>query len=234
MPLDDGSGRMKFKDRLAEDGQHGTVTAEELNALAARAARSAAGRLAFPAEERFEIAWEAIAERFCSSADPSRVELVRAGMDAIRGEYVALRHHHGIPKGFTSRDNTRRERFVTYWHFHAGATQSHETKVIDTVALGQILRTLPAAQRDALVALARHGDITSAARSLGKSRATVKVQLRLGRKRFLALWHEHEKPSRRWMRDGPGNPEGRRPRRTMSESLRLRRKRQQAGKASRP
>jgi hypothetical protein len=74
MPFDGGRGRNGFKDRLAEDGQcgkTGRVTPEELNALARKAAMSAAGRLAFPVKERFGIAWEAIAEELCSSADPS-------------------------------------------------------------------------------------------------------------------------------------------------------------------
>jgi hypothetical protein len=79
MPFDGRRGRNGFKDRLAEDGQcgkAGRVRPEELNALARKAAMSAAGRLAFPAEERLEIAREAIAEEFCSSAGPSRFRLV--------------------------------------------------------------------------------------------------------------------------------------------------------------
>lgn len=209
----------------------GCVAPEELYALARKAARTAAGRFAFAPGERFEIAWEAIAEKFCSSGDLSPDELVQTGMDAIRGEYAELRHHHGIPKGFTSRDFTRRERYITYWYFHAGATRTHEDKIIDAIALKQIWRKLSASQQEAIAALARHGDIASAARSLGKSRTTVKIHVAQGRKRFFALWHEHEKPSRKWMADRPASPERRQL--TISTNLRRRRKRLQ-GKESSP
>ncbi|MBV9853121.1 MAG: hypothetical protein JOY82_01165 [Streptosporangiaceae bacterium] len=206
------------------------VAPEDLYALARKAARTAAGRQVFSREECFDIAWEAIAEKFCSSGGLPAGELVQAGMDAIRAEYAELRHHHGIPKGFTSRDGTKRERYVTYWYFHAGVTNSHEDKVVDSIALAQIWPKLTVTQREAIAALARHRDITSAARSLGKSHATFRSQLRQARKLFFALWHEHEKPSRKWMSDRPANPERRQL--TISTNLRRRRKQRQARKSS--
>jgi hypothetical protein len=63
------------------------------------------------------------------------------------------------------------------------------------------------ANRDALAALAAHGDYRRAVGALGISYVASKSRISEGRREFLALWHDGEAPSRPWVRDrraGPG------------------------------
>jgi hypothetical protein len=82
-----------------------------------------------------------------------------------------------------------------------------EDRVIERIALAQIWPCLRPAHREALLALAAHGDYGLAARALGKPYSTFKADISRARREFLKLWHEGEAPSRPWVRDrraGPG------------------------------
>lgn len=94
--------------------------------------------------------------------------------------------------------------YLRYWTSASAPTRSHEDLIIDRLALVQIWVTLTPAQRDTLRALAEYGDRASAARSLDLSEKAYCSALTRARRRFFALWHEHERPSRLWGAGRPG------------------------------
>lgn len=83
----------------------------------------------------------------------------------------------------------------------ASRAPSHDERVIDRTALWQIWSRLTEVDRSVLMALATHNDYELAAASLNKTYRTFITQIQSARKRFLALWHEGEAPSRVWGRD---------------------------------
>lgn len=97
--------------------------------------------------------------------------------------------------------------FERYWLDVAAPADSPEEKVTERLALAQIWPCLRPVNREALAALAAHEDYQRAAESLGISYKAFKSRISEGRREFLALWHDGEKPSRPWIRDrraGPG------------------------------
>lgn len=140
---------------------HGFTMADlhEMAAAACRADRS----LASDAHTRYSVAWSAIAEALTLATEdepPTRADLVRVGWQAIYREVREMR----VMFGFKDRDGTNgvatAPRYVQYW------TVRHsdpEDGLIERIAVGQVLATLSEPYRDAVVALAVHGDYQAAA-----------------------------------------------------------------------
>lgn len=143
---------------------------------------------------RYDLAWSAITEALYSAAEPpTPADLVAAGQAAIARHVRIDMRHRGVQFG-----GRTGPRFATYWMGLSSRTPSPEDRVVDAVALWQIWPHLTNRQREALLALAAHEDYRAAAAALGVAPGTYKVLIGTARRRFLALWHEGEAPSRPW------------------------------------
>lgn len=88
-------------------------------------------------------------------------------------------------------------RFNAYWSDWLGVKPSHEGKVVERIALFQILQRLNPTYRVALVALAVcDGDRDAAATALRISRKAFDFRLQTARRDAIALWHQGETPHR--------------------------------------
>jgi hypothetical protein len=152
--------------------------------------------------ERCEIALSAIAVQLYESADPVTAnELLQHGRRAILADLKDQQRHEGYYRAHT--DGGRHgpgssPAFVTFWSDAAKPAGSPERYVLDGLAVRQILPELTRRERDALVALAVHDTYQAAAEAMGIEYNSFKALISKGRRKFLALWHEGEVPSRPW------------------------------------
>ncbi len=215
----------------AETALRHSYTLDSLDRLAYFAARRKLwhGGLALP--ERVETARSAMAEHLYASDQPPTVrELIQAGWKAISDHIQQSDQFHGHNTDDRYAGTTR-PRFETYWRDTAGPAPGLDEQIIERLALAQICPRLRPAHREALAALAAHGDYQQAADALGESYATFKSQVSRARREFLTLWHEGETPSRPWVRDrraGPGTDMH-----TLTYFLRLRRQRRERSQGQR-
>jgi hypothetical protein len=145
---------------------------------------------------RYELAWSAIAECLYAAPGghpPAPRDLICAGQDAIAAYVDSEQRHHGWDR------ETGREmpRWAAYWHGQRPVREP-EAGLIERMALWQVWPQLTEAQREAFLALAACGTYDAAADSLGVTPKTLRNRLYAGRRRFLALWHEHETAPRFW------------------------------------
>lgn len=174
-------------------------TLTDLHAHAIRAAR-AVGTRATDMRTLTDTAWSAIAEHLYSAEHPPQPQqLTTVGRNAILDEEATQRRMRGLPPTGSRHDVA--PRYAVHWQWAARHTPSHEKVVVDRFATTQILDVLPPRQREAIHAVAAHGDLKQAAVALAANYKTVVSNLNDGRRRFLSLWHEGETPSRRWMRE---------------------------------
>jgi hypothetical protein len=148
-------------------------------------------------DERYNAAWFAIVERLLSSDEPpTRSELLLAATTAT-DDYVKddMRTHGRCTQTY----GKPMPRWHAYWQ--PANTPSPEPRVVERHALAQIWPRLRPSERQALAALAATGDYERAAQACGKTRGTFSVLVSSGRRRFFALWHEGETPSRQWRTD---------------------------------
>jgi hypothetical protein len=155
--------------------------------------------------DRYDVARCSIIDRLYDDAQerPSERELTMIGKRAVC-RYVDDEYQvHGVnPKEW--RDGITRGRFVAFWLDWIQHSGSHDTHVIEILAVRQIWPRLTWRNRRLLLALAVHGDYESAAKAVGMSRDAFIGKLSLARKQFLRYWHEGEQPSRIWGRDHKG------------------------------
>jgi hypothetical protein len=183
--------------------RHG-YTLADLHNLARRAV-AAAGPMASDAADRYAEARSVIAVAlYEADRQPSEHDLVRAGRDAIWALMTAVRHHHGyyqdtVNGGFGPAGSG--PRFQMYWQTIVGPESSHEDRVVERLALTQILPTLTPRQRQVVAALAEFDDHDPARSALGMNPSLYSVTLSDARRRFLGLWHQGEAPSRPWGTD---------------------------------
>lgn len=175
---------------------HG-YTMEDLRQITA-AALVADRLLAMPYNERHDIAWSAIAEHLCAADEPPlRQELVRVGWQAIYHHIRDGLRQRGWSDG--GRDRTAgmptMPRFATYWH-GTRVESPQEERLVEELAVTQVLSTLTPAKREAIVALAVHDDYRLAAASLGIAYEALLQRLKMARAQVLKLWHEGETPRR--------------------------------------
>jgi hypothetical protein len=175
----------------------------------ARLAVHTAGSMAGDWRERYETAWMGIVETLYAAPHwPTRHTLVQAGQVAI---YRAVDEHlqaygyyrrktDGAVHGAGSSPAWR----AYWWELLSPlAYQSPERGVVERVALAQIWPTLTDGQRQAIASLAAHdNDFRSAAAAIGATSTGFRTQVSKARARFLAAWHEGERPSRQWRLSG--------------------------------
>lgn len=170
-------------------------TLHSLDALARAVVSN--NRTWWPAGDRadlYDAAWHGIVEYLYTTAtEPRRSELMEAGRQALARDVKDNLRHHGA-----RRDGTNNGlKYAMYWEWAGRATPSPEPGIVERLALEQILPALTSGQLAALHALAATGDYAKAARITG-SPTSLKSQLSQGRRRFRALWHEGETPSKSW------------------------------------
>ncbi|KAB2380653.1 helix-turn-helix domain-containing protein [Actinomadura montaniterrae] len=173
--------------------RHGYNLAD-LDRLAKFATRRVFGVTIDP-RDRFEVAWSAIAEHLYTAADrPDPSDLITTGQKAIARHHRTELHHHGVQQ----RTYAPAPRHAIYWDTVIRPTPSPEHTAVDRIALWQIWPHLAPGERAAVQALAVHGTHQAAADALGISYQGFAARLSCARRRFLALWHEGESPSRLW------------------------------------
>jgi hypothetical protein len=174
-------------------------TMAEVDRLASVAAGTVLTHVGQSMAERIDDAWSAIVERLY--ADPEPIEpgqLVWVAKKALyRGDRTYERHH-GVFKRDRMNGFGSMPRFQQFWY---QPVATFEDSVVDVRAFAEIWPQLSPGEQEAVVAVAVWGDQTAASEALGKE---VKYNLYHARKRFLALWHEHETPSKHWGYDHPG------------------------------
>lgn len=157
----------------------------------ARLARFAVGRCRARSGDyldRYEAAWSAIAEHiFTAKEYPDPADVVNTGTEAVaRHCHRNTREHGGNNYGEPM------PAFERYWT--PPTASSVEDRVIESMAVWQILPTLTPAQRRAVTALAATGDYELAAAANGTKYGAFAQSLWAGRRRFTAFWFEGETP----------------------------------------
>jgi hypothetical protein len=145
---------------------------------------------------RYELAWEAVAEHLYAVPDdepPDPSDLIHAGQDAIAAHVNSEQQQHGYDRG----TGGGMPRWAAYWHGQRPVREP-EAGLIERLALWQVWPELTPRQRQVFLALAACGTHAAAAESLGISPRTFAHHLEAGRRRFFALWHEHETPPGLW------------------------------------
>lgn len=148
-------------------------------------------------DERYAVIRHAIVVHLLEAdTPPHRNDLVRAGITASDNHARENMRTHG-------RDTTRigmpMQAFLKYWAPQHGA--SPEGRTVERHAVQQIWPLLRPSEQRALAALAWFEDYELAAEACGVEVKTFRVLISTGRRRFLALWHEGEAPSRIWRTD---------------------------------
>lgn len=178
--------------------RHG-YTMQEVERLARVAVFTARANASyFP--DRLDAAQFAIIETLYSSDEPPTPEdLLRVAWTAVNRSVSDERHHHGAAPG--DEPGAVRPRFLKYWLHTVHAAPSPERVAVEGQALRQIWPHLTPAERRVLAALAEHEDYSAAAAALGLKYHSFAKQIRTGRLKFFALWHEGETPAGMWGQD---------------------------------
>lgn len=159
--------------------------------------------------DRIETSWHGVVEcLYAAEHWIPRHTLIAAGQRAVLDMVNADLRHHGLHRG------ERRAVFESYWVDWLRGVTSHESGVVDRVALWQVFAKLTPRQREALLAVATHGDYRDAAAACGMSASLLNVTLTKGRRRFLSLWLEGETPAKRryhYNRRPRSSPDGLKP-----------------------
>lgn len=174
-----------------------------------RVARSAAvttRAMAGDYDDRYGEAFAAAAEALYAAEQwPAEYVLFRAAQDALRDESRKNRSYRGCAyrhEGWL--ENGTGPNFVRYWSDVTAVTPSPEGRVVERLALAQILPMLTPRQREVVAALAAFDDHGAARDALGGLDCYA-THLTNARRRFLAWWHEGEVPSRPWGTDRRGS-----------------------------
>ena len=166
------------------DADTGRISIGQID-TASRAAALHCWSQVLPMDERFEVAWGAIAEAASSNDQRLRYrEMIQVGKEAIDDEARDWGRHHGRSNGRS---------FQAFWldrYELDAANNKFEARLVDRLALGQVMAVLPARMSTALIALAIGGDLAGAARLLGQHYDTVTRNVRDGRRAIYAMWFE--------------------------------------------
>lgn len=146
---------------------------------------------------RRDLAWSAVAEALCEAAEPPpSQDLVRAGWQAIYRDVRAADRMRGRRDLAWDAAEPHRPRFAAYW-LACRVVPSPETRVVERIAIGQAMAVLTPAAREAVIALAVHGDYLAAADACGLAYSAFTARLSGARRAVDAVWFEHETPRRR-------------------------------------
>lgn len=159
------------------------------------AAMKADRSMAMDYADRRDIAWSAIAEALCEAPHwPRRSTLIQAGWQAIYRSVREDYRQHGYADRAWANGHATAARYVQFWYSPVQPT--HEDRIVERVAVSQVIGTLTATNRNALIALAAYGDYQAGADSLGITYKAFVARVGTARKQTHALWHEGETPRR--------------------------------------
>lgn len=169
---------------------HG-YTMDDLHAITKAAVRNDRSQ-ASDIDTRYNTAWSAIAEHLCAADEPPTWhDLFDAGWQAIYREVREMR----VMFGFKDRDGTTETasapRYVQYWW---QPPQQPAEELLERLAVREILAILPGIEREAVIALAVHGDYQAAADSIGLKYSALTQRLTQARRKFRAHWYAPETP----------------------------------------
>lgn len=157
----------------------------------ARSATRADRALAADYATRYGLAWSGIVDVLIDATDrPEPAALVRAGWQAIYRDARTSRRGHGYQD-----DGTIAPRFTTYWGHRVAP--SPEGRIVDRMAVQQVIAALPDRHRDAIAALAVADNYQAAADLMDVSYPAAKRRIAVARHAALALWHDGETPHQR-------------------------------------
>lgn len=132
----------------------------------------------------------AVEHLYAAETAPAEKDLVYAARIALSDEVNGYKQMHGIShKGGTA------PQFAKYWH-HVG-DEPWEDRLVERIALSQILSRLTEAQREAVTAFAGAGNYAAAAEALGIELRALRSRLHNARTAFAAHWYAPETPGRR-------------------------------------
>jgi hypothetical protein len=155
----------------------------------ARQACAADRSLAGDMTTRYDTAWSAIAVALVEAQRWPRPEaLVRAGWQAIYAEIRAMRHTYG----YSEHTGDLGPRAAAYWTRRP--IDHAEDRVVEPLAVAQIMPTLTPAEHRAITALALHDDYQAAADAIGVRYQTLHMAIRAARVRFRRRWYAPDTP----------------------------------------
>lgn len=206
---------------------------DELSLISVRACRRF---WAHDLSEGMAVARTAILAALVTKPDDGadlRTVLIAAGRAAVVAEWQKRLSMYGCADYYSARRGVASmPRFNQFWSDYLGRNPTgHEDALVDRLALSQILPLLKADHRQALITLAETGSYSAAADLLGIGYHTLLTRVSRGRRQFLALWHEHEQPSRLWGVDRRTGKDGQLRTSTTSSLASVLRRRQQGRQA---
>lgn len=150
------------------------------------------GHANMDARDGLECAWFAIVELIYTSAQrPQSYELINAGNNAIRNMISDEMRHHGR--------STRPEVGITpafrrYWNSTVSTEDGFTERLVERLALRQVLAELTPVQYEVLVAIATHDTPRDAASHLNMDINRLRYHLAEARKQISELWMHPETP----------------------------------------
>lgn len=175
------------------DLRHG-YTLADINGIA-RGAAAANRFMASDHIDRYETAWSEIVYHLYTADDPPSIhDLAIVGRRAI----WAMVKDHRQTYGYRDRDPWNgvgsAPMFARYWV--DAPPLPYDDRIVENLAVTQIMRSLDARDQQVLLALASAGTNQAAAELLGIPYRSFTAYLSAARRRWLTAWHEGETPSR--------------------------------------
>ncbi|MEU4570797.1 hypothetical protein [Micromonospora sp. NPDC023956] len=168
----------------------------------ARAAVNMAGQYASDYLDRLDAAHGGIVIALYEAPHwPTRYTLMDAGARAVHDLVRQTLHLRGYrdQSGYSGAGSS--PRFAAFWTGMPMVTPSPENRIVERVAVEQVLPQLTPREKQAITALAATGDYQAGADLLGMGYDQFCNTVNRARRRAFALWHEHETPLGRWRTD---------------------------------
>jgi hypothetical protein len=155
-----------------------------------------AGAYASDYLDRLDAAYGAIIVHLYEAPHwPTRHQLQQAGATAVSRMVETDLRQRGYRRGNGYNGAGSAPRFAAYWNTHL-VEPSPENRIVERVAVAQVLPCLFPRESQAIAALAATDDYQAAADLLGTRYSTFCENVTRARRRVAALWHEGETPRR--------------------------------------
>lgn len=125
---------------------------------------------------------ENIATSYQNGKELTRDDLFNAGFAAISSYWDEPDKHSG----------SRARGFWADWCTRLPAKDTFEERLVERVAIHEVLSSMPLNEQETLLLLAAHGSVTSSAAHLGVSVKVMSSRTRKARARFFELWFDWE------------------------------------------
>lgn len=140
--------------------------------------------------QQANLAFSAIAEHlYMADHQPDERELHAAGTRALVEDAKAYRHHHGLRDGGNGLTGEA-PRFAAFWY--EPPSDPWEDRLLDRIAVEQIMPMLDEPLMQAVAALAALEDYALAADALELKYPTLTARINRGRKQFCRYWYAPE------------------------------------------